>query len=444
MMHITVWPNGLIGRVTAVILIAIVFEFLGSILLHDQIDRYTLREDHARRVAELLVVGERLLEDAPAAERPLILQSLSTEHLNVRIADRSIIESGHDEQLDPLRAQIIRWEPSLGGKVLRLRTIPSDQKGRNDLEGSLMLKDGEWLQFSSHDLWGHWPQLYRTLIAAAVLAGGVLLAAAMIVMTMGAPLRQLARAADRVGHGSPVMVVERGPPDLRQVSRAFNAMQARISGLIADRTQALAAVGHDLRTPLTRMRLRTGLMGDDEGREAMEADIDEMQAMLDSVLAYLRGDNDTEPSKRVDLGALVSTLVDADADLGREVTYEGPDHLLVETRPLSLKRAISNLIENGLKYGERVRVSVLPGAEEVRILVEDQGPGIPEEEMAHVISPFFRLDEARMRNTGGLGLGLTIVSKAVERDGGQLILANREEGGLRAEIRLPLKVWVAA
>jgi signal transduction histidine kinase len=439
--HVTLWPSGLIGRVTAVILIAIVFEFLGSILLHDQIDRYTLREDHARRVAELLVVGERLLEDAPAAERSLILSSLSTEHLNVRLADRSIIESGHDEQLNPLRQQIFRWEPSLAGKVLRLRTIPSDQKGRNDLEGSLLLKDGAWLEFSSHDLWGHWPQLYRTLIAAAVLAGGVLLAAAMIVQTLGAPLRQLARAADQVGHGTPVMVLEQGPPDLRQVSRAFNAMQARISGLIADRTQALAAVGHDLRTPLTRMRLRTGLMRDAEGREALEADIDEMQAMLDSVLNYLRGDNDTEPPKRIDLTALVSTLVDADADLGRDVAYEGPDHLLVEVRPLSLKRALSNLIENGLKYGDRVRVRLSQADDEVRIAVDDDGPGIPEDELARVVAPFFRLDTARMRNTGGLGLGLAIVSQAVEREGGRLVLANRDEGGLRAEIRLPLKAF---
>ncbi|OYX32508.1 MAG: hypothetical protein B7Y99_08515 [Caulobacterales bacterium 32-69-10] len=441
MMHVTLWPNGLIGRVTAVILIAIVLEFIGSILLHDQIDRYTLSEDHARRVAELLVVGERLLRDAPPEQTPTILRDLSTQHLSVEITPDPVVEPARPNSLlANMRGQIGRWEPSLRGKLLRLSTAPSTElAGRQDLVGSMALSDGRWLRFRSRDVWGHWPQLYRTIGAATILAGGVLLAAAMVVHTLGSPLRGLAEAADRVGHGSPVMVLERGPRDLRQVSRAFNAMQARISGLIADRTQALAAVGHDLRTPLTRMRLRTGFMVDPELREAMESDIGEMEAMLDSVLAYLAGDNDTEPQRRIDLTALISTLVDADADLGRDVSYEGPDHVLVQARPLALKRALSNLIENGLKYGERVRVQLIPDGEEVRIVVDDDGPGIPEDELAHVVTPFFRLDEARMRNTGGLGLGLAIVSNAVAREGGRLCLSNRPEGGLRAEVRLPVK-----
>lgn len=441
MTHVTLWPSGLIGRVTAVILIAIVLEFIGSILLHDQIDRYTVSEDHARRVAELLVVGERLLHDAAESETQTVLNDLSTQHLRVEIRPDPVAEPAKpNAMLANMRQQIGRWEPSLRGKILRLSTAPSaDRNGREDLIGSLALQDGRWLQFRSRDVWGHWPQLYRTIGAATILAGGVLLAAAMVVHTLGSPLRGLAEAADRVGHGSPVMVLERGPRDLRQVSRAFNAMQARISGLINDRTQALAAVGHDLRTPLTRMRLRTGFMVDPENREAMESDIAEMETMLDSVLAYLSGDNDTEPRKRIDLTSMVSTLVDADADLGRDVSWEGPDHLLVEVRPLALKRALSNLIENGLKYGDRVVVRLARLSDEVQILVCDDGPGIPEDELSHVVTPFFRLDEARMRNTGGLGLGLTIVSKAVEREGGRLALSNRPGGGLQAEIRLPLR-----
>lgn len=439
MSHVTLWPNGLIGRVTAVILVAIVLEFIGSILLHDQIDRYTVSEDHARRVAELLVVGERLLHDAAESETETVLNDLSTQHLRVEIRPDPVAEPAKpNAMLANLRQQIARWEPSLRGKILRLNTAPSpDNGGREDLVGSLALQDGRWLQFRSRDVWGHWPQLYRTLAAATILAGGVLLATAMVIQTMGSPLRALAQAADQVGHGDPVMVLERGPPDLKQVSRAFNAMQSRISGLIADRTQALAAVGHDLRTPLTRMRLRTGLMKDEEAREALEADIGEMETMLNSVLAYLSGDTDTEPTKRIDLAALLSTLVDADADLGRDVAYEGPDHVVVEVRPLALKRAVSNLIENGLKYGDTVVVKLEALETEVRILVCDDGPGIPEDEMQHVLTPFFRLDEARMRNTGGLGLGLAIVSKAVEREGGTFSLANRPEGGLEARISLP-------
>jgi signal transduction histidine kinase len=257
------------------------------------------------------------------------------------------------------------------------------------------------------------------------------------VHTLGTPLRALADAADKVGHGKPVTVLERGPRDLSKVARAFNAMQARIGRLIADRTQALAAVGHDLRTPLTRMRLRIDLIPDRDAREAMEADIVEMEAMLDSVLAYLSGDSEGAPPRMIDLAALISTVVDANADLGRKVSYEGPDRLLLTLRSLPMKRALGNLIENGLKYGGRVRVRLDRDGDQARIRVEDDGPGIPEADLRQVTAPFFRLDEARRRDTGGLGLGLAIVANVVEREAGVLRLSNLAEGGLRAEILLP-------
>lgn len=438
-MHVSLWPGGLIGRVTAIMMIAIVLEFFGSILLHDQVDRYTVREDHARRVAELLVVGERLLDDADPHRRDAILDILSTEHLRVQQrATPTIGEASTGSDLQRMRAQIVEWEPSLADKSLRLDTAQSvTHPDRRDLVGAMRLDDGQWLEFRSRDLFGHWPQLYWTIGAAALLAGGVLLAAALVVRTLGSPLRALASAADQVGHGNKVLVLEEGPRDLGQVARAFNAMQDRIGGLIADRTQALAAVGHDLRTPLSRLRLRAGLISDGDTREAMDADISEIEAMLNSVLAYLSGDSDTEPQRRIDLAALISTLVDAYADVGREVAYEGPDHLPLLSRPLAMKRAVSNLVDNGLKYGVRVRVALGRVGDQAQILVDDDGPGIPEEELEHVLSPFFRLDEARRRDTSGLGLGLAIVAKAVSREGGLLRLINRPEGGMRVEILLP-------
>lgn len=436
--HVTLWPKGLIGRVTAVILVAVSLQFLGSILLHDQLDRYTLREDHARRVAELLVVGDRLLHDADPAERREALGVLSTEHLKVELVARPpAIVAENEAVFARMRNQIMAWEPSLKTKALRLGSAPG-RHGRADLVGAMALEDGQWLAFRSRDLFGHWPQLYRTIGAAAILTCGVLLAAAMLVHTLAAPLRALAQAADQVGHGAPVNMAERGPGDLSTVAKAFNAMQARISRMITDRTQALAAVGHDLRTPLSRMRLRAGLIGDPDTREALEADIREMEALLESVFAYLGGDSDGPPPKRIDLAALISTLVDANADVGRKVTYAGPDHLLATARPLTLRRAISNLVDNGLKYGDSVEVSLDRVGDQVRIRVEDDGPGIPEEKLEAVVEPFFRLDEARARDGRGLGLGLAIVAMAVEREAGAFHLSNRAEGGLRAEILLPL------
>jgi signal transduction histidine kinase len=440
-MHVSLWPKGLIGRITAVILIAIVLEFIGSIHLHGQVDTYTTREDHARRVAEMLVVGERLLKDASPPEEQVILDSLSTEHLKAELRNEEPrFQQEQNANLDRLRAQIVNWEPSLKNNLLRLGTAaPNDRSKPTDLVGAMQLDDGQWLFFRSRDIFGRWPLLYRTVAIAAILAGGLLLAAAMLIHGLGAPLRALAQAADNVGHGDPVTVTvaETGPRDLNQVARAFNAMQARIGRLIADRTQALAAVGHDLRTPLTRMRLRTGLLDDDETREAMEADILEMEAMLDSVLAYLKGDSDNEAQRTVDIAALVSTLVDANADLGRDATYQGPNHLVLQTRPLAMKRAIGNLIENGLKYGDRVRVSLDAVDGQARLRIDDDGPGIPEAELENVIAPFFRLDTARSRDTGGLGLGLSIVANVVEREGGRFSLTNLPDGGLRAELLLP-------
>ena len=436
-MHVTLWPRGLIGRVILITFVALALEFMGSVLIHDQVDRLTLREDHARRVAELLVVSQRLLADAPPSQQREILRNLSTQHLRVELrAASALSRSDADPALDRMRLQIVEWEPSINSGDLRLTATTSGQRHKRDLAGALRLPDGQWLHFWSSNTFGHWPQPYRILGTAAILAAGILLAAAMLVHTIGAPLRALAHAADSVGHGNAVTVRETGPGDLSQVARAFNAMQARIGRLITDRSQALAAVGHDLRTPLARMRLRSGFIKAAETRAAMEADIVEMESMLDSVLAYLRYESDGEEPRRLNLAALISTLVDADADLGRAVTYAGPDELVVNVRPLAIKRAIGNLLENGLRYGENVRLTLSDRGDYACLRVEDDGPGIPAAELKRVLTPFVRLDDARHRDTGGLGLGLAIVSNVVEREGGRLLLSNLPQGGLRVEIRL--------
>ena len=233
------------------------------------------------------------------------------------------------------------------------------------------------------------------------------------------------------------IVPEAGPSELRHVIRAFNAMQTRIHRLIADRTQALAAVGHDLRTPLARMQLRTDAIGNPELRRAFSADVAEMEALVGSVLSYLAGDDDPESPVRIDVAVLAATIVDDAADHGGDATYVGDDHLEASVRPIGLKRALGNLVENALHYGHCARVSVTADAEAVIVRVDDDGPGIPAEQLEQVLQPFARLDPARSRNTSGLGLGLAIVVRAAEADGGELHIVNRPEGGLRAELRLP-------
>src|SRR5690606_11009734 len=200
--------------------------------------------------------------------------------------------------------------------------------------------------------------------------------------------------------------------------------------------ETLAAVGHDLRTPLFRLQLRLESLPDGEAREAMEVDLAVMVEMIDSLLAFLGWAKNTKSPQRTDIAVMLTTIADAFQDQGRDVDYDGPDHLEIAARPLSLRRAVGNLVENALHYGQRARVSLSRREGEVLIRVDDDGPGIPRDKLEEVLKPFARLDEARQRNTRGLGLGLAIVAKAVEREGGALLLVNRPEGGLRAEISL--------
>lgn len=437
-MQVALWPRGLIGRVMAVLLAAVLIEFLGSILLYEQMGRYSIREDHARRVAELLVVSDRLLSGVPLSRRAEVMANLSTEHLALEWARGPVKDASQQHKsLGQIKQLIVQWEPSLANNDLRLATELRHGRRGEDLVGTLRLTDGSLLRFRSKNLLERWPLLYGTIAMASILALGVLLAAVLLVHTLGAPLRTLARAADTIGHGTSVTVLERGSGDIRKVARAFNAMQARIARLIADRTQALAAVSHDLRTPLSRLRLRASFVADPDMREMIEADIDEMEAMLTSLLGFLGGENDPEPARLTDLTALVTTLVDAATDAGHVASYEGPDHLLLTVRPVAMKRAVSNLMENAIKYGGCAHVRLMADDAWVCLTVDDEGPGIPEAEQTRVLEPFQRLDAARARDTRGLGLGLAVVARVVEREQGRLALTNRPEGGLRAEIRLP-------
>jgi signal transduction histidine kinase len=219
---------------------------------------------------------------------------------------------------------------------------------------------------------------------------------------------------------------------------AFNRMQARIDRLIADRTQALAAVSHDLRTPLARMRLRAGFVEDPAAARALDADIDEMEAMIEATLAYLSGDATVEERRPADLVAMLETIVDDAADAGASVTYEGPAQARHPCAPVTLKRAFANLVDNAVKHGGgRVTVRLADGGEALVVTVEDDGPGIPVAEHDSVFEPFRRLETSRNRGTGGTGLGLTIARRAVEAHGGTITLRNRDGGGLSVGVTLP-------
>lgn len=428
-------PLGLIGRIFAILLLAILIEFGASTFFYERAGQLSVRDDEARRLAEHLVIARKLLAEQPAAERSALAADLTTSRYKIGWSADLPAKLQVPAALDRVHRQIVDWEPSLRAANLRVRLIGPARKAV--IAGGLTLPDGSWMAFGTrepvHDL-GFSPERILLALAPAVaiiLIGGVLVRQTLL------PLRRLAQAAERVGAGQREVVPEGGPGEVRRVIAAFNRMQARIHRLIDDRTQALAAVGHDMRTPLARLRLRADALGDGDAIDAMVADVSEMEAMIESLLAYLGGETNGEAPVAVDLAVICATIADDARDHHREVRYSGPAHLELSLRPVSFKRALVNLVENGLHYGKHVWISLEEAQDAIVVRVEDDGPGIAEDMLEKVLEPFVRLDHARARDTMGLGLGLSIVKRAVEAEGAALTLSNRAEGGLRAEIRLP-------
>jgi two-component system OmpR family sensor kinase len=259
------------------------------------------------------------------------------------------------------------------------------------------------------------------------------------------PVRTLAGAAERLGRdvvNAPALP-ETGPSEIVTAAAAFNTMAARIRRFVEDRTFLLTAIGHDLRTPITRLKLRAEYMEDDEQRIKMLADLDEMESMVAATLAFGRDITTSEAVTRIDLAILLRTILDeaadGDPDHADMLDFTGPDHLTIHARALSLKRALTNLIGNALKYGDAARIILRQSSKsQVQIDIEDDGPGIPPELMESAFEPFRRLETSRNRETGGSGLGLSIARNILRAHGGDIVLHNHVKGGLGVIVTLPI------
>ena len=255
-----------------------------------------------------------------------------------------------------------------------------------------------------------------------------------------APLSDFAHAAERLGMDvNAPPLTEDGPEEVRAAARAFNQMQTRIRSFVEDRLRMLAAISHDLRGPITRMRLRIEQIAiDADAQRKLLADLDEMAQMVDSSLAFARDEATDEVSQPVDLAALVNTLCDDAVDAGHraEFAWDG-GRLVYQGRPLAMKRLFANLIDNAVRYGAVVKVRASSEPEIVQVVIDDEGPGIPEDQIENVFKPFFRLERSRNKRTGGIGLGLPTARSIARAHGGDIVLQNRPGGGLRATVTLP-------
>jgi len=303
---------------------------------------------------------------------------------------------------------------------------------------SYKLGDGSWLTFLTppapvRPLWHT-----RFFLPSALSFLVVVAISVWAVRRSTNPLNRFALAAGRLGLdvNAPPMV-EDGPREVRRAATAFNRMQRRLQAFVKDRTHMLAAISHDLRTPITRLRLRAEFIDDDEQRIKMLNDLDEMEAMISATLQFARDDVTGEPSKALDLAALVGGLCEDARQAGDDVTYSGLETLAFAGREVSLKRMVSNLIGNAVRYGERARVALGDAGGEARLTVSDDGPGIPDDMAERVFDPFVRVESSRSRETGGTGLGLTAVKSIAQAHGGRVDLINLSEGGLQVRVTLP-------
>jgi signal transduction histidine kinase len=437
-------PDSLGGRVIALLLGGLtVFHILSLWIYQNGVATLVgaAREQH---LADRLVVIRRTIASLPGSERDGAAHALSGSGFDVHWTPASMLTqpAGDEDAFAALRARVRSNLPDIADTQLRVgyldEGVPGGHHAAHVLLISVQLKDETWLNVATARV-GPLALFERSVLMSTTAMGvGVLLAAVLLARSLTAPLQTLARAAGRLGVAHPAPPVpETGPREVRIAARAFNQMQQRIRRLIDDRTQTLAAVSHDLKTPITRLRLRAEFVSDPDTNRKILGDLDEMERMLDATLAFLRDEVSQEPAKVTDLAAMLQTICNDEADAGHDVSYDGPSQAALLCRGPALKRAIANIVGNAVKYGGGARVTLADGAGMLTVRVDDSGPGIPAEDIERVFEPFVRLEASRNAATGGYGLGLTFARTVARAHGGDVLLTNRPEGGLSATITLP-------
>lgn len=459
-------PRSLFGRLTLVLLAGLIVVQLIStaIVLRDRgaALHQSLREDTVLRIANIV----HLLDGLAPAERERLLPALTTSTLRIAFA-QSASPPRQEASAADASARLVRAELADAlseGHRVRVAvgesgTLPMSMAGHQrmmmnpsqmsefmqsvqSLAGAfhieVRLLDGTWVRFDREvpqELIA-WPS--RLLLTLLVLLVGVLLIALLAVRWLTRPLRVLADAADGLGRDirRPPLPLE-GPREVMHAARAFNTMQERIARFIEDRGRILAAVSHDLKTPITRLRLRSELLDDEAVRHKFTQDLDDMEHMVTATLDFMRGAELREESQPVDITALLESIQEDVREAGGEVTVDGAAARPYPGKPLALKRCFSNLVENAVRYGGRARILIADGEGELRVAVQDDGPGITESELERIFEPFQRLEGSRNQHTGGTGLGLGIARNIARAHGGDVTLHNREQGGLEARVVLP-------
>jgi signal transduction histidine kinase len=331
------------------------------------------------------------------------------------------------------------WRRNMMGEGPGMMPMPYAGEPRAPaLRAHVQLRDGRWARFDTQLPGAAATLPWRLALTLAILSLAVLVLSYVAVRWVTRPLHVLAQAAQALGRDiNRPPLAEEGPLEIRQAARAFNTMQTRLVRFIEDRTRIFAAMSHDLKTPITRMRLRADLLDDAELRQRLEADLKEMETMVTQSLEFMRGMGGQEARQAVDVTALLETLQSDNEAMGRTVSIEGAATAPYPARVSLLRRCLSNLIDNAAIYGGSATVQVEDTRQSLTLRVLDEGPGIPEAELEKVFEPFYRVEHSRSRATGGTGLGLAIARNIAQMHGGDITLRNRSGKGLEAALILP-------
>lgn len=425
--------RGFVGRSIWVVVAIVLVQLTASVAFYSAIDRQTLREDHARRIAELLVVGERVARMAEADFDKLMTSHYLEAEVVALPPEGPPVSRAQGAEANAIADYVRRWEPGLAKHPLRLWS-ESRPEGR-DLVGVMGLDDGRWLTFRSRNFPRPWPIALRAVATTLVFSLACVALGAYALRQLGEPLRRLTEASRHVGESPPSPIQVEGPNDIVELGRAFNDMQRRIAGLIEDQARAMEALSHDLRTPLARLTLAADYIEPDDIKTLVADNVGELDAMLRSLADWLRAQHSASTAEVVDLPALIRGVMARWPDT---VRYEGGKALAVTTHRGPLEQALIRLIDNAVRFGGQAKVRlVADGADGPVIEVLDQGPGLTDEAMARIYEPFFRGDAARARDTGGFGLGIPTAERLIKRFGGKLAISNREGGGVSARIWPP-------
>lgn len=441
------WPRTLAAQLIVVTAAAVLLSNIAVAVwfasTHERMTESALTE----RLLDRAVSAATLLASIPAKEREAATRTMSSGPWRFRLKHGKPVQLAMDSEEAALAARVRAMLPEKRQKQpVSVRFVdPGEQPDavrrlRRRIETVVeitlpVVRGTELVTTFFRPRPPPWPGQFLLAALMAILTASA--AAAFAARRVARPLSKLAAAASEVAHGGEApRVPEEGPDDVRRAAQAFNAMTDQVKRTLESQRHLLSAVGHDLRTPITAMRISTEFVADEELRERLQKNLEELQALTEAVLTAARGAG-WEKRRKIDLAALVESLCTDLEELGQPVTWQPHDAAPVSCRPNEIRRAVRNLIENAVAYGKSAAVRMEETDDAYEIVVEDEGPGIADADRAKVFEPFVRLEGSRSAETGGAGLGLTLVKAIAEGHGGSIALENRESGGLRATLRLP-------